>query len=120
MPHKRKFVESLAKGLESRKDSGLLRTLQINSGLDFTSNDYLGYSQCSQLKLAVQQAVAEFGVGCGASRLLRGNHSFIETTETQGVLASRLNTWKSIRTPSSSATVTCRRDYASILSYLRL
>ena len=81
MPHKRKFIDSLAQGLQTRSESGLLRTLQTNSGLDFTSNDYLGYSQCSDLKQAVQEAVVEFGVGCGASRLLRGNHPFIEQAE---------------------------------------
>ena len=81
MPHKRKFTESLQQGLNARQESGLLRTLQNNSGLDFTSNDYLGYSQCPDLKEAVRQAVTEFGVGCGASRLLRGNHPFIEEAE---------------------------------------
>jgi len=81
MPHKRKFTESLQQGLKTRQESGLLRTLQNNSGLDFTSNDYLGYSQSSDLKEAVRQAVTEFGVGCGASRLLRGNHPFIEEAE---------------------------------------
>ncbi len=38
----------------------------------FASNDYLGLANHSQLKLAASNAIEQFGVGAGASRLLSG------------------------------------------------
>jgi 8-amino-7-oxononanoate synthase len=40
--------------------------------LNFSSNDYLGLANHPEMKAAVARAVAEFGTGAGASRLLAG------------------------------------------------
>ena len=55
-------------------DQSRLRTLETSSGLDFTSNDYLGLAASSRLKCAVSAAIARgTAIGAGGSRLLRGN-----------------------------------------------
>lgn len=52
-----------------------LRSLRERSGIDFTSNDYLGLAESDELKRAAVDAVARgVPVGSGGSRLLRGNH----------------------------------------------
>ena len=81
MPHKSNFIENIEKDLALREKKGLLRSLEGTSGVDFTSNDYLNYRQSADLKQAAQNAIHTFGVGSGASRLLRGNHCFIEKAE---------------------------------------
>jgi 8-amino-7-oxononanoate synthase len=51
------------------------RALALPSGLDFSSNDYLGLSRHPALREAVIAALDEEGiVGAGGSRLLRGHH----------------------------------------------
>jgi 8-amino-7-oxononanoate synthase len=51
-----------------------LRVLQPRSGIDFSSNDYLGLANDPAIAQAVGQAVARgVPVGAGGSRLLRGN-----------------------------------------------
>ena len=75
------FVWGLQSGLTQREEAGLLRSLVSPEGIDLTSNDCLGYSQAPDLKAAVQEAVERFGTGSGASRLLRGNHPFLEEAE---------------------------------------
>jgi 8-amino-7-oxononanoate synthase len=51
------------------------RSLALPSGLDFTSNDYLGLSSHPALRLAAKEAMERDGVvGAGGSRLLRGHH----------------------------------------------
>ncbi|MED5464759.1 MAG: 8-amino-7-oxononanoate synthase [Myxococcota bacterium] len=76
-----RFVQELQSGLNQREAAGLLRSLVSPEGVDLTSNDCLGYSQAPDLKSAVQQAVERFGSGSGASRLLRGNHPFLQEAE---------------------------------------
>jgi len=41
--------------------------------LNFCSNDYLGLANDARIKRAALEAIAEYGVGCGASRLVCGN-----------------------------------------------
>lgn len=59
-----------------------LRVLKPDSGVDFTSNDYLGLAASPGMQRAVIAAI-ERGVpaGAGGSRLLRGNHAEHEALE---------------------------------------
>jgi 8-amino-7-oxononanoate synthase len=41
--------------------------------LNFSSNDYLGLANNGRIKAAAQGAIAEYGLGSGASRLICGN-----------------------------------------------
>jgi 8-amino-7-oxononanoate synthase len=60
--------------LDSLGDQSRLRTLEARSGLDFTSNDYLGLAASRRLAGAVTAAIAGgTPIGAGGSRLLRGN-----------------------------------------------
>jgi len=60
------------------------RTLVPQSGIDFTSNDYLGFANAPRLKAAISAAL-DRGVpaGAGGSRLLRGNHAEHEALEAE-------------------------------------
>jgi len=54
---------------------GRRRALESLGGLDFTSNDYLGLANSSELRAAADEALSRHvPVGSGGSRLLRGNH----------------------------------------------
>lgn len=77
----------LREELDARAAEGLLRKRRIIAGrqqpelhadgevlLSFCSNDYLGLASHPALIAAVQQAVAEAGVGGGASHLITGHH----------------------------------------------
>src|ERR1700677_17725 len=65
-------------------DRGRLRSLRGRSGIDFTSNDYLGLAESAELRQAAADAVARgVPVGSGGSRLLRGNHPEHEALETE-------------------------------------
>lgn len=56
-------------------DQGRFRALRGHSGMDFTSNDYLGLAESSELRQAAAAALARgLPIGSGGSRLLRGNH----------------------------------------------
>lgn len=79
------FCRSELKNIERE---GLLRKLQIwetgeeirSQGVNFSSNDYLGFSSHSQIVSAFRDA-SQSVVGAGASRLITGNHSFYELLE---------------------------------------
>jgi 8-amino-7-oxononanoate synthase len=63
---------------------GRLRSLRERSGIDFTSNDYLGLAESTELREAAADAVARgVPVGSGGSRLLRGNHPEHEALEAE-------------------------------------
>ena len=75
-----RFERTLA-GLERK---GRARTLVGRTGIDFTSNDYLGLAQSERLKQAITDALAcGVPVGAGGSRLLRGNHPEHEALEAE-------------------------------------
>jgi 8-amino-7-oxononanoate synthase len=61
--------------LQSLRDEGLERSLCPPSGIDLSSNDYLGLSTDPRLKQAMIDAVAREGVGSTGSRLLRGDRT---------------------------------------------
>lgn len=61
-----------------------LRALRGQSGIDFSSNDYLGLAESGELKKAAIDALARgVPIDSGGSRLLRGNHSEHEALETE-------------------------------------
>lgn len=63
---------------------GRLRSLRERSGIDFTSNDYLGFAESDELRQATVDAIARgVPIGSGGSRLLRGNHAEHEALESE-------------------------------------
>jgi len=80
--------ELFAKDLEALRARSLDRHLREITGaqgpeveiggrslINFSSNDYLGLASDPRLREAATAAIAEFGVGAGASRLISGNLS---------------------------------------------
>lgn len=63
----------LQRQLQRLRNNGMLRTLKLPQGIDFSSNDYLGHSRHPQVLAAAEQALKTFGAGAPASRLLRGH-----------------------------------------------
>jgi 8-amino-7-oxononanoate synthase len=51
--------------------------------ISFSSNDYLNFSQHPAIKSAAGDALSQFGVGSGASRLVTGNHPLYAALETR-------------------------------------
>ncbi len=65
-------------------ERGRLRALAPRMGLDFASNDYLGFSTNPALAEAAQAALARgVAIGSGGSRLLRGNDPEHEALEAE-------------------------------------
>ena len=58
-----------------------LVTINNQKMLNFSSNDYLGFSQNDELKEQMVQAVHMFGLGSTGSRRLSGNHDLFLSTE---------------------------------------
>ncbi|KAA8917756.1 hypothetical protein TRICI_000064 [Trichomonascus ciferrii] len=71
--------------LKNREEKGRLRKLSLYDYLvDFSSNDYLSLSKNEGLKKAFLKEVKYCGkMGSGGSRLLDGNHSYIERLEVE-------------------------------------
>jgi len=69
------FLAGYGKTLAGLERRGRRRSLMPNGGIDFTSNDYLGFAHSHRIRSAIAAAM-ERGVpaGSGGSRLLRGNH----------------------------------------------
>jgi len=70
---------SVINALRERENSGLLRKLpSVYSGVDFLSNDYLGYSRLGLIHSVFAELFAEhnFSSGSGGSRLISGNSEF--------------------------------------------
>lgn len=67
-------VASYVRALDALKCDDRLRSLRPRTGIDFSSNDYLGLASAPRMRRAVV-AAAEAGtpIGAGGSRLLRGN-----------------------------------------------
>ena len=74
---------ALEADLERLAALGRRRALIGRDGLDFTSNDYLGFADSDVLRAAAGAALARgVPIGAGGSRLLRGNHPEHEALET--------------------------------------
>lgn len=79
MPERLARYEATLGRLERK---GRRRTLARQSGIDFTSNDYLGLAGSPRLSASVISALERgVPVGAGGSRLLRGNHPEHEVLE---------------------------------------
>src|SRR5882724_12211644 len=80
----RTMHEGFESDLRELAKRGRLRSLRERSGIDFTSNDYLGLAESEELRRATAEAVARgVPVGSGGSRLLRGNHPEHEALESE-------------------------------------
>jgi 8-amino-7-oxononanoate synthase len=74
-----RFDIILRQRLDERKANGLLRELVCPNGkIDFSSNDYLGFSQLPQLK---NIHATDLSAGSTGSRLVTGNSQLAEDTE---------------------------------------
>jgi 8-amino-7-oxononanoate synthase len=86
------LVEELAGRLRELAAQGLGRSLRAGSGIDFSSNDYLGLARDPALRAALLARLAALGpdepLGAPASRLLRGHTRLHEEIEL------RLAAWK--------------------------
>jgi len=60
---------------EVRSSQGPVVDIDGKQLINFASNDYLGLANDPHLRDAATKAIAEFGVGAGASRLISGTHS---------------------------------------------
>ena len=60
---------------EISSPSGTIADLEGKRLINFSSNDYLGLAKDPQLREAATKAIAEFGIGAGASRLISGTQS---------------------------------------------
>jgi 8-amino-7-oxononanoate synthase len=68
--------------LDRLSDQSRLRTLAPRTGIDFTSNDYLGLASSKRLADALAAAISRgTPIGAGGSRLLRGNTAEHEALE---------------------------------------
>src|SRR6266849_4050690 len=77
--------DSLASRIAARMSAleaqGLVRSLRAPSGIDLSSNDYLGLANDPRIKERMMAAVAREGVGSTGSRLLRGERSSFRAIE---------------------------------------
>lgn len=77
--------KKLQRKIESRKSDNSLRKLgQVNNLVDFSSNDYLGFSRSASIFKITQKILSEHNLeynGSTGSRLLTGNHLLYSKTE---------------------------------------
>ncbi|MFA6122568.1 8-amino-7-oxononanoate synthase [Sphingomonas sp.] len=78
------LLETHLNDLKALDSAARLRRLQPRTGLDFSSNDYLGLARAERLRGAVAAALARgVAIGSGGSRLLRGNDPEHEALEAE-------------------------------------
>ena len=76
--------DSHQRALRALERRGRLRSLAARSGIDFSSNDYLGLANAPELREAIASALERgVAVGAGGSRLLRGNDTEHEVLESE-------------------------------------
>jgi 8-amino-7-oxononanoate synthase len=80
-----KIPKALQQKLHFRKEANALRKLPIpTSGIDFSSNDYLGFAKNEQIFDATHQYLVDNAIkinGATGSRLISGNHNLYDITE---------------------------------------
>ncbi|WP_264565890.1 aminotransferase class I/II-fold pyridoxal phosphate-dependent enzyme [Flavobacterium sp. N3904] len=83
------FPKNLSDKLETRRQNKSLRILpQPNDLIDFSSNDYIGFSKSEAIFNATHQFLLDYNIkrnGATGSRLISGNH--ILYTETENYIA---------------------------------
>jgi len=82
----KKLPIKLEKRLQKRKEDNSFRKLTgFSKGVDFYSNDYLGFAISEPIYDNTQQIIQEYGKlnGSTGSRLLSGNHPFFNPLENQ-------------------------------------
>jgi 8-amino-7-oxononanoate synthase len=67
--------------LRSLREAGLLRTLRPPTGIDLSSNDYLGLAHDARVVQALIAGAARDGCGSTGSRLLRGDRDAFSAVE---------------------------------------
>jgi len=77
------FSEFYAKKKQELQDSDSWRNLKSAQGLDFCSNDYLGFALNLELKKRIIDKLKDYPLGSGGSRLLRGQSPLTEQLEKQ-------------------------------------
>ncbi len=75
------FERRVRAELEKLDRAGLRRSLRAPSGIDLSSNDYLGLAAHPMLKQRMAAAVCEYGCGSTGSRLLRGERECFSQIE---------------------------------------
>jgi 8-amino-7-oxononanoate synthase len=75
------FERRVRAELDQLDRAGLRRTLRPPSGIDLSSNDYLGLATHPALKQRMAAAVCEHGCGSTGSRLLRGERECFSQIE---------------------------------------
>ena len=80
-----KIPKTLQQKILFRKDSNALRNLPIaTNGIDFSSNDYLGFAKNEEIFETTHQYLVENKIkvnGATGSRLISGNHNLYDITE---------------------------------------
>lgn len=75
-------ADSLRRALvETTREDGIWVTRNGRRLLSFCCNDYLNLSQHEAVKAAAIEAIKQYGVGSGASRLVTGNHPLFAELE---------------------------------------
>ncbi len=69
------WFQKLGAELNALREKGRIRSLQRYSGIDFGSNDYLGFANNPELKAAAVEAMRTGALSSSASRLLPGHHA---------------------------------------------
>ena len=67
--------------LERQRELGLERSVSLPRGIDFCSNDYLGFSSDLELHKRVCEATRNLSIGSTGSRLLRGHTEIHQRVE---------------------------------------
>lgn len=96
------MVAFLEKRLNEARQQSLHRKLKVSDGVDFYSNDYLGFARDQDFSARITNRLSdynnEFFAGSTGSRLLSGNHALFEQVE--GRLADLSGTQSAVFFPS--------------------